>query len=162
MGHHSVDNPRNIFSAYWQISISNIWNILLVSPRQVSKDMIMVFILDGCSFHVAHILCKQLLIRKKGFDDSFDVTKSNRNAWFTQCVRIVKWGTIFYKNHGLNYSVRMSVTISCAALFYWIREFSIMMRFSVIFVANFLFKIKTKSSWWTLWMIHKANLLICL
>ena len=24
---------------------------------------------------------------------------TNRNAWFTPCVRIVKWATIYYKNH---------------------------------------------------------------
>ena len=34
------------------------------------------FILDGCSFHVAHVLCKQgLFPKKKEFYDSFDVTK---------------------------------------------------------------------------------------
>ena len=37
----------------------------------------MVFILDGCSFHVAHIWCKQGVFFEKQneFDDSFDVTK---------------------------------------------------------------------------------------
>ena len=38
----------------------------------------MVFILDGCSFHVAHVwYINKVFFRKKiGFDDSFDVTKS--------------------------------------------------------------------------------------
>ena len=36
----------------------------------------MVFIIDGCSFYVAHVLCKKGLFPKKiGFDDSFDLTK---------------------------------------------------------------------------------------
>ena len=37
----------------------------------------MVFILDGCSFNVAHELCKQGLFPRKKieFDGSFDVTK---------------------------------------------------------------------------------------
>ena len=37
---------------------------------------VMVVILDGCSFHVAHVWSKPGLFPKKiGFDDSFDVTK---------------------------------------------------------------------------------------
>ena len=28
---------------------------------------------------------------------------TNRTAWFTPCVRIVKWATIYYKNHGIWY-----------------------------------------------------------
>ena len=37
----------------------------------------MVFILDGCSEHVAHAWCKKGIFREKkiGFDHSFDVTK---------------------------------------------------------------------------------------
>ena len=27
---------------------------------------------------------------------------TNRNAWFTPCVRIVKWATIYYKNYEVN------------------------------------------------------------
>ena len=26
---------------------------------------------------------------------------TNRNAWFTPCVRMVKWATIYYKNHAI-------------------------------------------------------------
>ena len=42
-----------------------------------SNDLTTVFILDGCSFHVANEWWKQGLFPKKniGFDDSFDVTK---------------------------------------------------------------------------------------
>ena len=42
-----------------------------------TMDFSMVFILDGCSFHVAHVWCKQGLFfeKKIEFDDSFDVTK---------------------------------------------------------------------------------------
>ena len=41
------------------------------------STLIMIFILDGCSFHVAHVWrSKQGLFPKKiGFDDSFDVTE---------------------------------------------------------------------------------------
>jgi len=37
----------------------------------------MVFILYGCSFHIAYVRCKQGFFsdKKIGFDDSFDVTK---------------------------------------------------------------------------------------
>ena len=70
----------------------------------------MVYILDGCSFHVAHVWCKQGLFSKKiEFNDSFDVTKcleKNRKAWFTPCVRIVKWATIYYKNHEIGAHVQ--------------------------------------------------------
>ena len=56
----------------------------------------MIFILDGCSFHVAHEWCKQgLFPRKKiGFDDSFDVTKCLQQIEMPPCVRIVKLATI--------------------------------------------------------------------
>ena len=44
-----------------------------LSLRTIPKTM--VFILDGCSFHVAHEWWKQGLFPKKiEFDDSFDVT----------------------------------------------------------------------------------------
>ena len=37
----------------------------------------MIFVLDGCSFNVAHVRCKQGLFSKTKieFNDSFDVTK---------------------------------------------------------------------------------------
>ena len=53
----------------------------------------MVLIQDGSSELVARIWrlfrCNQM-------------PSSNRNSWFTPYVRIVKWATISYKNHGLN------------------------------------------------------------
>ena len=56
----------------------------------------MVFILDGCSFHVAHVWCKQGLFRKKNWwlFRCNQMPSTNRNAWFTPCVRTVKWATI--------------------------------------------------------------------
>ena len=55
------------------------YKYVLNSPSEgQKKDRVrpMVFILDGCSFYVAHVLCKKGLFPKKiGFDDSFDLTK---------------------------------------------------------------------------------------
>ena len=66
--------------------------------------IIMVFILDGCSFHVAHVWCKQGLFPKKNWIwwlfRCNQMPSTNRKAWFTPCVRIVKWATIYYQNHG--------------------------------------------------------------
>ena len=54
---------------------------------------IMVFILDGCSFHVAHEWWKQGLFLLRPFRCN-QMPSTNRNAWFTPCVRIMKWTTI--------------------------------------------------------------------
>ena len=50
----------------------------------------MVFILDGCLFHVAHVWCKQgLFSRKKiGFDDSFDATKCLQQIEMPELLRV--------------------------------------------------------------------------
>ena len=65
------------------------------------------FILDGCSFHVAHVSCKQGIFSRKKNQISWlfrcnQMPSTNRNAWFTLCVRIVKWATIYYKNHEIS------------------------------------------------------------
>ena len=58
----------------------------------------MVFRVDGCSFHVAHEWCKQGLFTKKNWIWRLfrcnQMPSTNRNVWFTLCVRIVKWATI--------------------------------------------------------------------
>ena len=41
---------------------------------------------------------------------------TNRNAWFTPCVRIVKWATIYYKNHGCS---RVTDRVTCASVYCW-------------------------------------------
>ena len=66
----------------------------------------MVFILDGCSFHVAHVwYINKVFFRKNRIWWLFrcnQMPSTNRNAWFSPCVRIVKWATIYYKNHDAN------------------------------------------------------------
>ena len=71
-------------------NIANYW--------MFKSHFIMVFILDGCSFHGAHVWCKQGLFRK---NDRIwrlfwcnQMPSTNRNVWFTPCVRIVKWATM--------------------------------------------------------------------
>ena len=66
-----------------------------VSPiaccRNVFALSTKVFIIDGCSIHVAHVWCKQGLFPKKkkiGFDDSFDVTK---------CLQQIEMPDLFHK-----------------------------------------------------------------
>ena len=50
------------------------YNLHIITPSIFTP---MVFILDGCSFPVKHVWCKQGLFPKKkiGFDYSLDVTK---------------------------------------------------------------------------------------
>ena len=70
----------------------------------------MVFILDGCSFHYAHVWCKTSFFPKKNriwllFCNQMPST--NRNPCFTPYVHIVIWATIWYKNHGTtNFVIR--------------------------------------------------------
>ena len=76
---------------------------------------IMVFILYGCSFHVAHVWCKQGLFREKNriwwLFRCNQMPSTNRDACFTPCVRIGKWATIYYKNHGPIPDIHHTMTI---------------------------------------------------
>ena len=81
--------------------------VLMVSQKMfyiLLAVHVMVFKLDGCSFQVAHVCCKQGLFPKKNriwwLFRCNQMPSTNRNAWITPCVRIVKWATIYYKNHG--------------------------------------------------------------
>ena len=73
-------------------------------PTYISTMIIiMVFILDGCSLHAAHVWCKQGLSSKRNriwrLFRYKQMPSTNRNAWFTQWLRIFKWATIYYTPH---------------------------------------------------------------
>ena len=89
----------------------------------------MVFILDGCSFHVAHVWCKQGLFPNKNriwwLFRCNQIPSTNRFAWFTPCVRIVKWATIYYKNHGIHITHVVSLIRYNALCVSWRQCFSI-------------------------------------
>ena len=58
---------------------------------------IMVFILDGCSKHVAQAWCKKWYFPKKTDLTTlsmYQMSSSNRNSWFAPFVRIEKWATM--------------------------------------------------------------------
>ena len=63
----------------------------------------MVCILDGWSVHIAHEWYKRGLFPKKNriwrLFRCNQMPSTNRNVWFTPSVRIVKWATIYYRNH---------------------------------------------------------------
>ena len=72
--------------------------------KRVYCAVYMVFILHCWSFQVAHVWCKQGLFLKKNriwwLFRCYQMPSTNRNAWFTPCVRIGKWATLYNKNHG--------------------------------------------------------------
>ena len=67
-------------------------------------DPILIFrlnhgsILYGCSFHIAHVWCKQLFFRKKNqiwrLFRCNQMSSTERNAWFTSCVGINEQSSI--------------------------------------------------------------------
>ena len=75
----------------------------------------------------AHMKKNIFFVRKKNriwpFCRCNQMPSTNRNAWFTPCVRIVKWATIYCKNHALNYHLEQMGCSVCL----W-KKWIIMMR----------------------------------
>ena len=80
---------------FWTYRIRNpiVFPLGTISLKAGLSVWHMVFISDGCSFHVAYIWCKQGIFSKKiiEFDDSFDVTKCLQKIEMPYLLHVCAW-----------------------------------------------------------------------